>query len=241
MFVLSGQHRDLELMLVESIPIYLEPRDKKVSGHCACLCPTTNQNLFCGRQSSIDILDSITLSNVKTLALPSSNVNGVALHKQGYVTLHWENGKNYIILYSPELKFMKLFGEFFRSTDKYSQLAASKSQVIALDPDEKQLNVYNQKGEFQFNTKLTGNKRPWGVHSLSDGTVLVTDFLGGCLRKYKLAAGRAEPIWTCLDLVAPVGIATDSSGLIFVTSFNGKRIYVISPEGRPTPFSFYRI
>lgn len=167
------------------------------------------------------------LKNLKT-----TNANGVALHKQGYLALHWANNKNYIILYSPELTFIKLFGEFFRTTDKFSHMSSSEKHVVAVDPDTKQLRVYGTNGDSLFDMKLVGMMRPWGVHYLQDGCVLVSDFMAGSVRKYKVLPGHSEPIWVCRDLESPVGITTDFSGIIYVASFTGSKIYVLSHEGQ---------
>lgn len=219
------------MQLRESIPLLLDlkHREKKSNINCSCVYTSPDHTIIAGRESSLSILEGSSLKPVKSLK--TGSINGVAPHKQGYLALHWEDGKNYIILYSHELIFMKLFGEFFRPTDKYSQMCTFKGNVIAVDPDEKQLNVYNERGEFLFHTKLSNEKRPWGVQSTPDGCVLVTDFAGGCLRKYKLSAGKTKPIWICLDLIAPVGIAVNQAGLIFVASYSGRKIYVISPGG----------
>ena len=71
----------------------------------------------------------------------------------GYVALHWSNGKNYIILYSADLVFLKLFGEFFRTTDKFSHLSSSDKHVVAIDPDHKMLKVFSTNGENLYDTK----------------------------------------------------------------------------------------
>lgn len=171
--------------------------------------------------------NAMVLKNHKT-----SNANGVALHKQGYLALHWANGKNYIILYSGELSFVKLFGEFSRSTDKYSHLATNDKLVVAVDPDAKMLKVFSVNGDRLYDTKMVGMMRPWGVHFLPDGCVLVTDFLAGSLKKYRVKEGDSEPLWICRDLEAPTGVTTDYSGLIYVTSFTGQKVYVLSHLGK---------
>ena len=74
-------------------------------------------------------------------------------------------------------------------------------------------------------------KTPYGVHLLpDDSTVLVTDWVGGELRKYLLTAG-AKPVWRCGGLEKPSGVTTDESGLIYVCSWSGKKIYLISDDG----------
>ncbi|XP_067944168.1 tripartite motif-containing protein 2-like isoform X2 [Watersipora subatra] len=232
MLIATEESTSLRLQLQDSIPqrLDLQIKEKKPVGHCASVLCVSSQSLLCGKNSSISMLDSTDFKTVILLS-NSSNVNGVAPHKQGYLAFHWENSKNYIVLYSKQLKFLMLFGEFFRSTDKYSQLCTVQGKVVAVDPDEKRLNVYNEKGEFMFHTKLVNDKRPWGVQGTPDGNVLISDFGGGCVRKYRLVAGSERPVWVSHSILAPVGIAVDLSGLIFVASYSGKRIYVLSPEG----------
>lgn len=41
--------------------------------------------------------------------------------------------------------------------------------------------------------RLIGIMRPWGVHCLKDGCVLITDFMAGSLKKYKVKEG--EDLW----------------------------------------------
>ena len=240
MTILLGEHRDLEVQLRESIPLLLDLsyKEKKVNGHSSCLYSIADNRLLCGRDASLSIISGSTFQPLKSLN--SCNVNGVAPHKQGFLALHWENGKNYIILYSPELVFMKLFGEFFRPTDKFAQLSVTRNHVVAVDPDEKHLNVYNTKGEFLYVTKLSNDKRPWGVQGTQDGCVLVSDFTGGCLRKYRVLSGKHKPVWVCYDLMSPVGIAVNAAGLIFVASFSGKKIYVIAPDGKTLCYKSFR-
>ena len=226
-----GEHKEIELQLQNSSPSGLKfyIREKNAEIHCSSACWTDEGHFLCGRDSLLELRHSDNINVLKNLK--TSNANGVALHKQGYLALHWANGKNYIILYSPELTFMKLFGEFFRTTDKYSHLSSSEKQVVAIDPDHKQLKVYSTGGDNLYDMKLVGMMRPWGVHCLPDGCVLVTDFMGGSLKKYKLKQGTSEPIWVCRDLESPVGITTDFAGLIYVSSFTGKKIYVITSDG----------
>lgn len=215
------------------VPLLVEfrQRQRKNDKKCQSVCVADNKQVICGMEGMLELRDSNALDSVKMSAKTASNINGIHSHEQGHVALHWDNGKNYIILYSKQLEFLKLIGEFFRKTDKYSQLSASFKHIVALDPDKKILYVYNTKGEFLFNTKLERTNRPWGVQCLNDDTVLVSDFVSGSLRKYALVEGKSEPIWTCLDLVSPTGITTSTSGLIFVASFTGKKIYVISTAG----------
>lgn len=204
-------------------------REQKPNNICSTICWTDSRNLLCGRYESLEVRHG---SSVEILTeLKTSSVNGVALHKQGYLSLFWKDSKDYIILYSPEMEFIKLFGEFSRTTDKFSHLASSDKLVVAVDPDGRQLKVFSTAGQYLYDMKLLGMMRPWGVHFLQDGCVLVTDFMAGCIKKYRVKAGNSEAIWMCRDLISPVGIATNDHGLIFVASFNAKKIYVISPYG----------
>ncbi|XP_067944154.1 tripartite motif-containing protein 2-like isoform X1 [Watersipora subatra] len=227
----TGFCRELELELETSSPSALKyfVREKNSTIHCSTACWTEDANFLCGRESLLEIRHNNSTNVLKSLK--TSNANGVARHKQGYVALHWSNGKNYIILYSFELAFQKLFGEFFRTTDKFSHIASSNTNVVAVDPDHKLLKVYNLNGDSLYDMKLVGMMRPWGVHCLPDGCVLVSDFLASNIKKFKLRSGSSEPIWVCRDLESPVGISTDFSGLIYVSSFSGKKIYILSNDG----------
>ena len=216
------------------VPLLVEfrQRQRKNEKKCQSVCTSESKRVVCGMESMLELRDSNALDSIKKATKTASNINGIHHHEQGFAALHWDNGKNYIILYSQQLEFVKLIGEFFRKTDKYSQLSCSYKHIVALDPDKKMLYVYTTKGEFLFTTTLQRTNRPWGVQCLNDDTVLVSDFVSGSLRKYALVEGKSEPVWTCLDLISPTGITTSSSGLIFVASFSGKKIYVISTDGK---------
>lgn len=209
----------------------IKQRHKQAWLKYCCVCALDQKDIIISQEAILEIADSNALSSVKKSSKTTANINGICAHDKGCAALHWSNRKNYIILYSKELEFLKLVGEFFRTTDKYSQISASLSHIVALDPDTKQLYVYNTKGAFLFNTKLGRTKRPWGVQCLPDGTVLVSDFMAGSVKKYSLTKGSTEPIWTCIDLIAPTGITINSSGLIYVASFTGRKIYIISNDG----------
>ena len=52
------------------------------------------------------------------------------------------------------------------------------------------------------------------------------------LHLYLLFSGNSEPVWVCRDLESPTGVSTDFTGLIYVASFSGKKIYVLSHDGK---------
>lgn len=222
----------MELKLHDTSPsgLMFGLKEKNASIHCSTACWTEDGHFLCGRDSLMEVRHSDNNNVLKNLK--TTNVNGVAIHKQGFLALHWANGKNFIILYSRDLSFVKLFGEFFRTTDKFSHLASSERHVVAVDPDSKQLRVFSATGSSLYDMRLMGMMRPWGVHYLPDGCVLVSDFLAGSLKKYKVKPGNSDPIWACRDLESPVGITTDYTGLIYVASFTGKKIYVLSHDGK---------
>lgn len=227
-----GDFKDIELQLRDSAPSTMKFRmkEKKSTRVCSTISWTNNKNLLCGRDECLEVRYGASVEVMSSLK--TSSVNGVALHKLGLLALYWRDGKNYIILYSPELEFLKLFGEFFRTTDKFSHLACSEKYVAAVDPDNRQLKVFSGDGQHLYDMKLMGTMRPWGVHFLHDGCVLVTDLMAGCLKKYAMRAGSSEPVWVCRDLLSPVGISTNQDGLIFVSSFSAKKIYIISQQGK---------
>ena len=58
------------------------------------------------------------------------------------------------------------------------------------------------------------------------------------LHLYLLFSGNSEPVWVCRDLESPTGVSTDFTGLIYVASFSGKKIYVLSHDGKQGHIGF---
>ena len=119
-------------------------------------------------------------------------------------------------------------------------MSATDNRIAVIDSVNKQLRVYSAAGDHQFNISLTDMKCPYGVHLLpDDSAVLVTDLDGGELKKYPLTAA-AKPVWRC-GLEKPTGVTTDESGLIYVCSWSGGKIYLILDNGlyshHPVTFS----
>ena len=118
--------------------------------------------------------------------------------------------------------------------DNYSQLSVSDSIIADIDSANKQLMIYTITGDHQYDIDISEMSTPTGVHILSDGDgVLVSDSKSiGEVRKYKLRAGQHhQPVWRCTGLTVPLGITSDQSGLIYVTSAAERKIYLISPLG----------
>ena len=118
--------------------------------------------------------------------------------------------------------------------DSYSQLSVSDSIIADIDSANKQLMIYTITGDHQYDIDISEMSTPTGVHILSDNDgVLVSDGQSeGEVRKYELHAGQHhQPVWICTGLTVPLGITSDQSGLIYVTSADERKIYLISPLG----------
>ena len=50
-------------------------------------------------------------------------------------------------------------------------------------------NSFVKSGGLWYIDRLMGIMRPWGVHCTQDGSVLVTDFMAGSIKKYKIKEG----------------------------------------------------
>ena len=123
--------------------------------------------------------------------------------------------------------------EVEQKTNNLSHISVSDQHVAVCDNKAKGVIIFGLDGTRIMSVGLGELTRPWGVSLLDDLTVLVTDYStnNGSLYKYRLEPDR-KPAWQCKNLVSPTGICVDRDGYIYVASNAGKRIYLISPQGK---------
>lgn len=69
------------------------------------------------------------------------------------------------------------------------------------------------------------------LHFLPDGDLLATGFRVDCLTKYRVNDGQLTKLWTCKGLRESCGICSGSDGLYYVTTWNRRTVYIVSPDG----------
>ena len=123
--------------------------------------------------------------------------------------------------------------EVEQKTNNLSHISVSDQHIAVCDNKAKGVIIFGVDGTRIMSVGLGELTRPWGVSLLDDLTVLVTDYStnNGSLYKYRLEPDR-KPAWQCKNLVSPTGICVDRDGYIYVASNAGKRIYLISPQGK---------
>ncbi|XP_067943270.1 uncharacterized protein [Watersipora subatra] len=117
---------------------------------------------------------------------------------------------------------------FSYSSDRTPLAAVSKDYLVATNPDEKKLVVFN------FSTKstrlLTPSIWPFDLHFLPDGDLLALSMCSNALTRYRIEDDQITTIWSCKGLDRVRNVTSDIDGFIYVSS-KRKTIYIISPEG----------
>ena len=123
--------------------------------------------------------------------------------------------------------------EVEQKTNTLSHISVSDQHVAICDMKAKEVIIFDVDGTRIMRLGSGVLTSPHGVSLLDDLTVLVTNYSAnkGTLYKYRLEPD-SKPAWQCKNLVSPTGICVDRDGYIYVASYAGKRIYLISPQGK---------
>ena len=215
-------------------PVFVEfIRKEQTSGNCYGISRTAENKILCAVKRGVEIRSAdLTLEKKINIA---GGVRSAQLKAGGRLitkVCDYDNKKYCTYIGTETNPQQTLIHEVkYEGYTQFSQMSATDKRIAVIDKVNKQLRVYSAAGDHQFNISLTHMKNPYGVHLLpDDSAVLVTDYAGGELRKYPLTA-VAKLVWRCGGLEEPTGVTSDESGLIYVCSFLGKKIYVISDDG----------
>ena len=216
-------------------------REEETSHWCSGISRTAENKILCAVDRGVKIR-SADLKLEKKINIPGDVYSAHVIAGGKLITKVCDNvNKKYCTYIGTEtdpqqtlIHEVKNEGGVFYITHEghtyLSHMSATDNRIAVIDSVNKLLIVYSAAGDHQFNISLTDMKRPCGVHLLpDDSAVLVTDWGGGELRRYPLTAA-AKPVWRC-GLEKPSGVTTDESGLIYVCSRSGKKIYLISDNG----------
>ena len=122
--------------------------------------------------------------------------------------------------------------EVEQKTNNLSHISVSDQHIAVCDRKAKEVIIFGVDGTRILTVGSGKLKSPWGVLLLDDLTVLITNWENNdSLYKYRLEPD-SKPVWQCKNLVSPTGICVDRDGYIYVASNAGKRIYLISPQGK---------
>ena len=207
-------------------------REQKTSGWCSSISRTAENKILCAVDVSVEIRCS-DLRLEKKINIPGAVFSAQLIAGGRLITkVHDYDNMRYCTYIGTETDPQQtlLHEVKYEGAPYLSHMSATDNRIAVIDSVNKQLRVYSAAGEYQFNIELADMKWPRGVHLLpDDSAVLVTDYEGE-LRKYPLTAA-AKPAWRCRGLDNPTGVTTDESGLIYVCSGKGKKVYLISDDG----------
>ena len=167
----------------------------------------------------------------------NTNARGVTSaieHHRNVFVLHKDGNTVIVEMCLPGVTQKNKLFELQRTDNTASFLAVSDKYVVAINPDNNQLVLYN------FLTKqtttLTLELAPWDVYFLLDGDLLVLSRSQyKSLTRYRIENNQLTKVWTCEDLTDGHSVCTDSDGLIYVSTRNKRKIlYVLSTTGMCT-------
>ena len=207
-------------------------KHQKTSGSCWGVC-ATGDKVICATDKGVEFRNS-DLGLENKINAPGSFDSAQATSKGGLATKVYFSLKGTHCTYigtEDDPSGTLIHKVKYEGGAYASHMSATDKRIAVIDYVNKQLRVYTNGGDHQFNIDLIDMKWPRGVHLLpDDSAVLVTDRTGGELRKYPLTAA-AKPVWGCEALDAPTGITTDEIGLIYVCGHEQKIIYMINQKG----------
>lgn len=123
-----------------------------------------------------------------------------------------------------------IFCQLGQNNNILAHLSVSERHVAVVDKQSKQVVVFNRKGEQVYYIGSGQLQDPGGI-LLHENHIFVCDLKDNCCYKFKLEA-PSEPVWVCKDLPDISGICKDKDGCLYVVSFSGKQIHLVSPKGR---------
>ena len=126
--------------------------------------------------------------------------------------------------------------ELFRFPAKSNQasfFSVSAKYMAATDRDNNTIQLYNRTTKSVTSRALPGLTKPYNLHLLPDGSLLVSG-AGGKLIKYRIPEEenkQLEIVWACEGLDFPFGVSSDENGMIYVGGAENKTIYIINEKG----------
>lgn len=123
-----------------------------------------------------------------------------------------------------------IFCQFDQNNTTLAHLSVSETHVAVVDKQSKRVVVFNRKGEQVYYIGQGQLQNPGGI-LLHENYIFICDRKDNCCYKYRLEEA-SEPVWVCNDLTYPSGVCKDKHGCLYVVSYSGKQIYLVSPKGR---------
>jgi len=205
--------------------------EHKTSSQCMAACFRQNGDLLVGTVDGLYVLCkgrsklSVCSANVKS-------VTSIVEHHQNVFILHTVNNTDIVeMCLADDITKRKELFQFPRTSNTAAVIAVSDRYVVATDPDNKQLIIYD------FTSQQT-NRSSCHLLGLQFGPD--SNLLGVCiskLQKHKIENGQLAELWTCDDIKDGYTVCTDSDGLIYVTT-RSLKIFVVSSQGAVTYNTF---
>jgi len=214
----------LSLVTVPSSLTFIS--EHKTTNQCMAACYRQNGDLLVGTNNGLYVLRrgenwlSLCSTDVKS-------VTSVVENHQNVFTLHTANNTDRVeICIAGDITKRKELFQFPRTINIAAVMAVSDRYVVATDPDNKQLIIYNFTSQ---QTEKISLINLLGLQFGLDGNLLGVSERK--LQKYKVENGQLVELWTCDDIEDGYSLCTDSDGLIYVAARSSKKIYVVSSQG----------
>ena len=235
-------NRTIETTRIIELPRYLVFVSKHSTGsNCCSVSHSMDGDIWLSTYSELKILNQN-----KTLTTYDGNLGflSVCVNYQIF-TIREEKTTAYVEMYFPGVFIKERLFQFQKNSNLVPFIAVSDSYIAVTNPSSCHLYLYNLFAKKKMKFKL--EPALWAIHFLSNGDLLATageDELGSCrtpkvdnsdsniLIKYRIKDGNLSKVWICQDLPYACGVCTDSDGLIYVSAFRNKKIYVVSPSGQ---------
>lgn len=126
-----------------------------------------------------------------------------------------------------------LIAEYKDSFRYHSPIDISENHIYTINVDESCIQMFDHDGRsvdnYDFSSKF---ESPSGLLALNDKTLAITDYDTGSVVKVNLKKKGMQVLWKCEGLSAPAALCSSDDGLMFVCSLWGKKLYVVSSEGK---------
>ncbi|XP_067943299.1 uncharacterized protein [Watersipora subatra] len=201
--------------------------EHSTSDECYSAAYKGNGVLYLGCEDGIRVLNKKSTEIIKSSI--SFSVTSVQVCNNSPYVLGWNGDEKTVYQCLSDVSQREKLFSFNYLGNTASYISVSKDYIVASEPVEEKLVLYNF--TTRSTTLLTPDVLPTNVYFLPDGQLLVVSKRQATLIRCKIENDQLITIWTCGGLEGARRITSDVDGFIYVTTYERKVIYIISPQG----------